>query len=103
MIESIKFCTPTCRFCGNRLKQSFVDLGMSPLANSYVTAEQLHQMEPFYPLRVYVCGECLLVQAEDFETPEAIFHDYAYFASYSETWLQHAKTYAEMAIKSLLS
>ena len=99
MIESIKFCTPTCRFCGNRLEQSFVDLGMSPLANSYRTAEQLHQMEPFYPLRVYLCGACLLVQAEDFETPEAIFHDYAYFASYSETWLQHAKTYAEMAIK----
>ena len=89
---------PTCRFCGTHLKQNVVDLGMSPLANSYLRADQLHRMEPFYPLRVYVCSECLLVQAEDFQSPESIFGDYAYFASYSDTWLQHAKTYAAMAI-----
>ena len=88
---------PTCRFCGTHLKQIVVDLGMSPLANSYLRADQLHRMEPFYPLRVYVCNECLLVQAEDFESPESIFGDYAYFASYSDTWLRHAKNYAAMA------
>lgn len=99
MTQCTKFGTPTCRFCGSRLEQSFVDLGMSPLANSYLSAEQLHRMQPFFPLRVYVCGGCLLVQTEDFETPEAIFQNYAYFASYSDTWLQHARTYAEMAIE----
>ena len=72
---------------------------MSPLANSYLTSAQLHQMEPFYPLRIYVCSDCLLVQAEEFESPDSIFGDYAYFASYSDTWLQHAKTYADMAIQ----
>ena len=71
-----------CRFCGQRLENIFVDLGMSPLANSYLKPTQLHQMEPFYPLRVFICANCLLVQAEDFETPESIFSDYAYFASY---------------------
>jgi SAM-dependent methyltransferase len=86
-----------CRFCGQTLEQIFVDLGMSPLANSYLTHAQLHQMEPFYPLRVYVCSGCLLVQVEEFESPEVIFGDYAYFASYSDTWLQHAKTYADVA------
>lgn len=98
MTQCIKLSKPTCRFCASPLEQTFVDLGMSPLANSYLSAENLHKMEPFFPLRVYVCGGCLLVQAEDFESPEAIFNDYAYFASYSDTWLQHAKTYAEMAI-----
>ena len=72
---------------------------MSPLANSYLTPAQSHQMEPFYPLRVYVCSGCLLVQTEEFESPDSIFGDYAYFASYSDTWLQHAKTYADMAIQ----
>ena len=87
-----------CRFCGERLEVLFVDLGASPLANSYLTPAQLHQAEPFYPLRVYVCASCLLVQAEAFETPEAIFSDYAYFASYSDSWLQHAREFAEMAV-----
>jgi len=71
---------------------------MSPLANSYLSAEQLNRMEPFYPLRVYVCEACLLVQLEAFETPESIFGDYAYFSSYSDSWLRHARAYAEMAI-----
>ena len=88
-----------CRFCGQTLEQIFVDLGMSPLANSYLTSAQLHQMEPFYPLRIYICRGCLLVQAEEFESPDSIFGDYAYFASYSDSWLQHAKTYADMAIQ----
>ncbi|MGE5220581.1 MAG: methyltransferase domain-containing protein [Chloroflexota bacterium] len=88
-----------CRFCGQTVKQILIDLGMSPLANSYLSSDQLDQMEPFYPLRVYVCGDCLLVQAEEFESPESIFFDYPYFASYSNTWLQHAKTYADMATR----
>jgi 2-polyprenyl-3-methyl-5-hydroxy-6-metoxy-1,4-benzoquinol methylase len=89
----------TCRFCAQRLEQVFVDLGMSPLANSYLTPAQLNQMERFYPLRVYICSRCLLVQAEEFESPESIFGDYAYFASYSDSWLRHAKTYAYMAVE----
>jgi SAM-dependent methyltransferase len=91
--------TGCCRFCGASLRHTFVDLGMSPLANTYVTLAQLHQMEPFYPLHVYVCERCFLVQLEEFASPEHIFSDYAYFASYSDTWLRHAQLYVEMAIE----
>jgi SAM-dependent methyltransferase len=72
---------------------------MSPLANSYLSEEELGQMEPFYPLRALVCDQCFLVQLEDYETPDAIFSEYAYFSSYSTTWLEHSKRYAEMAIE----
>jgi SAM-dependent methyltransferase len=72
---------------------------MSPLANMYITPAQLNQMEPFYPLHVYVCERCFLVQLEEFASPEHIFRDYAYFASYSDTWLRHAQLYVEMAIE----
>ena len=72
---------------------------MSPLANTYITPAQLNQMEPFYPLHVYVCERCFLVQLEEFASPEHIFRDYAYFASYSDTWLRHAQLYVEMAIE----
>ncbi|MGH2796696.1 MAG: methyltransferase domain-containing protein [Thermoleophilaceae bacterium] len=89
----------TCRFCGTPLTHVFADLGMSPLANSYLSEEELGQMEPFYPLRALVCHECFLVQLEDYETPDVIFSDYAYFSSYSTTWLEHSKRYAEMAIE----
>jgi 2-polyprenyl-3-methyl-5-hydroxy-6-metoxy-1,4-benzoquinol methylase len=88
-----------CRFCSTSLRAIMVDLGMSPLANAYLTTEQLHQMEPFYPLRVYVCQRCWLVQLEAFTAPESIFSDYAYFSSYSDSWLQHAKAYVEMAVE----
>ena len=85
-----------CRFCHAHLQQSFCDLGMSPLANANLRPEQLNQMEPFYPLHVYVCDSCLLVQLESFETPDHIFNDdYAYFSSYSDSWLTHARTYVE--------
>jgi 2-polyprenyl-3-methyl-5-hydroxy-6-metoxy-1,4-benzoquinol methylase len=86
-----------CRFCGAVLRYTFVDLGMSPLANAYLTPAQLRHMEPFYPLHVYVCEKCFLVQLEEFEHPENIFRDYAYFSSYSSTWLQHARAYVDMA------
>jgi SAM-dependent methyltransferase len=82
-----------CRFCGAPLSHVFADLGMSPLSNSYVRPEQLHQMEPFFPLTTYVCKTCFLVQLPAVETPENIFSDYAYFSSYSESWLEHARRY----------
>ncbi len=90
--------TNKCRFCGNALHQIFVDLGMSPLANSYLVAEDLQKMEPHYPLSIYVCENCYLVQLPVFETPEGIFSDYAYFSSFSDSWLKHAKTYTEMMV-----
>jgi hypothetical protein len=72
---------------------------MSPLANSYLKPEHLNQMERFYPLHAYVCHKCFLVQLQEFETPQEIFSDYAYFSSFSDTFLAHAKSYAEMAVE----
>ena len=88
----------TCRFCAAPLDAVFADLGMSPLANSYLAPEQANRMEPFYPLRALVCERCFLVQLEEFETPEHIFGDYAYFSSYSTSWLEHSRCYAETMI-----
>ncbi|GJQ58174.1 MAG: class I SAM-dependent methyltransferase [Candidatus Scalindua sp. AMX11] len=88
-----------CRFCGNRLKYTFVDLGTSPLANSYLKVDQLQQMEPFYSLHVYVCEICFLVQLPELQSAKEIFNDYAYFSSYSESWLKHAKTYSSLMIE----
>ena len=87
-----------CRFCASPLRSTLIDLGVSPLANSYLKAEQLNQMEPFYPLRLYLCEECFLFQLQEYESPAAIFSNYAYFSSFSDTWLKHARSYAEMAI-----
>ena len=87
-----------CRFCGTFLEDIFVDLGMSPLANTYLKPHQLSEMEPFYPLCAYVCKQCLLVQLEGFESAEQIFSDYAYFSSYSDTWLEHAKAYVNLVV-----
>jgi len=85
-----------CRFCRSSLRVTFVDLGMSPLCESYVAAEQLNQQEAFYPLHVYVCEQCLLVQLLEYVSPQHIFSEYAYFSSYSDSWLRHAKDYTEM-------
>ena len=90
-----------CRFCGAPLRSVFADLGSSPLANSYLPPERVNAMEPFYPLRALVCGNCFLVQLEEFETPERIFSDYAYFSSYSSSWLEHSRRYAEQTIERL--
>ncbi|HSF43601.1 MAG TPA: class I SAM-dependent methyltransferase, partial [Thermoanaerobaculia bacterium] len=87
-----------CRFCGAPLSHVFVDLGAQPLANSYLEPADLRKAERFYPLCVYVCGECLLVQLPEEERPEEIFSDYAYFSSYSESWLRHAREYAKAMI-----
>src|SRR5450432_2390956 len=91
----------TCRSCGATLSDSFVDLGMSPLCESYVPAEALNHMEPFYPLHVWVCRECLLVQLDEYVTPEHIFTEYAYFSSFSTAWLKHAEDYTTMARQRL--
>jgi hypothetical protein len=82
-----------CRFCGQQLRFTFVDLGMSPLCESYLSPEQLNQMEPFYPLHVFVCENCFLVQLEEYVSPEHIFTEYAYFSSYADAWLEHAQNY----------
>ena len=89
----------TCRFCGNQLTYTFVDLGVSPLANSYRKPDDVQQMEPFYPLHVYVCERCYLVQLPEMEAPEHIFSHYAYFSSYSESWLDHARNYTKLMIE----
>jgi len=88
-----------CRFCGTQLRYTLVDLGRSPLANAYLTAGQLQQEESFYPLHAYVCEHCFLVQLEEFASPEHIFQDYAYFSSYSDTWLAHASAYTDMIVE----
>jgi SAM-dependent methyltransferase len=88
-----------CRFCGAPVEAVFADLGMSPLANSYLPPERANAMEPFYPLRALVCGQCFLVQLEQFETPQHIFSDYAYFSSYSSSWLEHSKSYSQLIVE----
>lgn len=87
-----------CRFCGWSLSHTFVDLGMSPLCESFLTSAQLNQTEPFYPLHVYVCENCFLVQLQEYVSPENIFTEYAYFSSYSDSWLRHAKTYTDLIV-----
>lgn len=83
-----------CRLCAAPLTTTFVDLGMSPLCERYLSVEQLDQMEPFYPLHVRICDACLLVQLPAYVPPEEIFSEYAYFSSYSDSWVEHARVYA---------
>jgi len=90
-----------CRFCGTRVKHTFVDLGMSPLCQTHISAEQLNHVEPFYPLHAYVCHECFLVQLDEYVAPSDIFTDYAYFSSYSDSWVEHARRYAETMTQRL--
>ncbi len=85
-----------CRFCATPLEHSFCDLGMSPMSNEYLSTQDLLLPESFYPLHAYVCAQCFLVQLEAFETPERIFGDYAYFSSYSQSWLDHARAYCDV-------
>jgi hypothetical protein len=90
-----------CRLCGAELTRTFVDLGMSPLCESYVPAERLDEAEVFYPLHVRLCETCLLVQLPAYVSGELIFSDYAYFSSYSDSWVAHAKRYAEAMTERL--
>jgi SAM-dependent methyltransferase len=92
---------PPCRFCRAPLRQSFVDLGRSPLSNGFLAADQLRLAEPHYPLHAYVCESCLLVQLEEFATAASIFTDYLYFSSFSEIWLRHAEAYAARMMAEL--
>jgi len=88
-----------CRFCGTPLEYKVVDLGMSPLANSYVKLDDIKKGELFFPLCVYICSDCLLVQVEEYKSSEEIFSEYLYFSSYSDTWLEHVKEYTELMVK----
>lgn len=90
-----------CRHCGQSKFHTFVDLGMSPLCESFLSADKLDAMEPYYPLHVLVCEHCLLVQVKEYVSPAHIFSDYAYLSSYSASWVTHAKTYCEMITKRL--
>jgi hypothetical protein len=90
-----------CRLCGQTLAVTFVDLGMSPLCENFLPADRLNHMEPFYPLHAYVCDSCFLVQLEEFVSPEDIFSEYAYFSSYSTSWLEHAKRYVDKMVEQL--
>src|SRR6266446_7610196 len=92
---------PRCLFCKAPLRRTFIDLGMSPLCESYLAADQVNQMEPFYPLHVKVCEKCYLVQLEEYVSPEHIFTEYAYFSSYSDSWLRHSSDYVDMISKRL--
>jgi 2-polyprenyl-3-methyl-5-hydroxy-6-metoxy-1,4-benzoquinol methylase len=91
----------TCRLCGAAVTRTFVDLGMSPLSESYISPDRIDDAETFYPLHVRVCESCLLVQLPAYVTAEQIFSDYAYFSSYSDSWLAHAKRYAQAMIDRL--
>jgi len=90
-----------CRFCEAPLNDTVVDLGMSPLCESYLTAEQLDRAEPFYPLHVRVCRSCFLVQVGEYVRSEEIFTEYAYFSSFSTAWLKHAEDYVAMISERL--
>jgi SAM-dependent methyltransferase len=90
--------TKACRFCGGEVSKTFVDLGTSPLCESYPSVADLNRGEVFYPLHVYVCGRCFLVQLEEYESAENIFTDYAYFSSFSDSWLKHAENYCSKMV-----
>src|ERR1700722_104199 len=89
----------SCRFCATELKHVFVDLGTSPLCESFLAERDLNRGEVFYPLYVYVCDRCFLVQLEQYESVENIVSDYAYFSSYSDSWLKHAENYCDKMTK----
>lgn len=88
-----------CRFCQTPLNHSLVDLGTSPLCQRHIKPEHANDMEPFYPLHAFVCGECFLVQLDEYVSPSEIFDDYAYFSSYSTSWLAHAKAYCDAMVE----
>jgi SAM-dependent methyltransferase len=90
-----------CRLCGGAVAHSLVDLGMSPLCESFLAPEQLDAMEPYFPLHALVCGSCFLVQLGEYVSPEHIFREYAYFSSYSTSWVAHAQAYCAMITRRL--
>src|SRR6185295_14127468 len=85
-----------CRFCKTELRHVFIDLVNSPASNSFLTEAQLNEPEVFYPLKVYTCHNCFLVQVDEYKKSDAIFNnEYVYFSSFSSTWLEHAKNYTQ--------
>jgi len=100
-LDPLVSAAPVCRFCSAPLRDTFVDLGMSPLCESFLRADQVNQMEAFYPLHVRVCRSCFLVQLEAYVSGKDIFTEYAYFSSYSDSWVEHARRYADLAIERL--
>src|SRR5436305_4346976 len=85
-----------CRFCKTELEHVFIDLINSPASNSFLTKDQLIEPEVFYPLKVFTCSNCFLVQVDEYKKSDAIFNsDYVYFSSYSTSWLKHAKQYTD--------
>ena len=101
MKTGVSTATIKCRFCKMPLRRTFVDLGMSPLCESYVTAENLNKVEHFYPLHAFVCEHCWLVQLDEYVSASDIFTEYAYFSSYAESWVEHARRYALQMIDRL--
>lgn len=87
-----------CRLCSAPLRHTFVDLGMSPPCESFVPAEALNRMEAYYPLHAFVCSECYLVQLQEYVAPASIFEEYAYFSSFSDSWVAHAKRYCDAVV-----
>src|SRR5262245_43356105 len=100
-LKGIFMAANLCRSCGAPLTTTFVDLGMSPLANSFISPERGCAMEPFYPLHAFVCDRCFLVQIEQFASPQEIFSDYVYVSSYSESWLRHCSRYVDSIVPRL--
>jgi len=92
---------PKCRFCGEELKHTLIDLGLSPIANEYIKKEDLDRGQYFYPLKANVCEKCFLVQVQEYQKPENIFHDYKYFSSFSSGWLAHCKNYVDSIVPRL--
>ncbi len=99
--DTVRHFAANCRFCNAELKHSLVDLGMSPLCQTHITPENLNSMEPFYPLHALVCSKCFLVQLQAYVSSADIFSEYAYFSSYADSWVAHAKRYAESMIDRL--
>ena len=91
-----------CRCCGGILKKIFIDLGKTPLANSYLKYNQIKKPEKKIPLKVFVCKNCFLVQLKEYESPKKIFSEYAYLSSYSTSWLKHAEDYVSMMINDFI-
>ncbi len=92
--ENPRTSSPGCRFCGKTLRTTFVDLGMSPFCQTHIEPQQLNHMEPFFPLHAWVCENCFLVQLEEYVAPANIFSEYAYFSSYADSWVEHARKYS---------
>jgi SAM-dependent methyltransferase len=99
--ERVEKGAPSCRLCGAPLCHTFVDLGMSPLCESFLAADELDRMEPYFPLRVMACERCFLVQLREYVAPDHIFSTYAYFSSFSTSWVAHAKAYCEVITRRL--